>query len=532
MAASEPEKQNVNAPVDRDEDSSEKRAAESEYTTNGDVDRDVEKLSPTEETQTVEATQPESKAQDVEQVDADIVDFDGPDDPENPYNWTKKRKWINGGFLSFLTFITPLGSSMFAPGVPDVLREFHTTNETLGSFVVSIYILGYAFGPLFIAPLSEMYGRSIVYHVTNALFIACTIGCAASSSFGMLIGFRFLAGTFGSTPITIGSGTISDMFRTEERGAAMSIWSIGPLLGPVVGPIIGSYLSEAKGWRWDFWFVAIVAAPAALGMVFFLRETYAPVLLERKAARLRKRTGNMNLRSKMHHGLTPKEYMARSLIRPTKMLLFSPIVFFLSLYMAVVYGYLYLLFTTITGVFEGKYHFSPANVGLAYLGIGIGMFGGLFVTGLLSDSIVKKLSARNNGVLKPEYRIPPMIPAAFSIPIGLFMYGWTANYGVQYVAPIVGTSFVGLGLITTFMPIMTYLIDAYTRYAASVTAANTVLRSMLGALLPLAGPKMYAALGLGWGNSLLGFIALAMVPFPFVIWRYGEAIRTRRPLKL
>jgi MFS family permease len=154
----------------------------------------------------------------------------------------------------------------------------------------------------------------------------------------MLIGFRFLAGMFGSTPITIGSGTISDMFRTEERGAAMAIWSIGPLLGPVVGPIIGSYLSEARGWRWDFYLVAIAGAVAALGMFVFLRETYVPVLLERKAAQLRKETGNMNLRSKLDHGLTPRAHIARSLIRPMKMLLFSPIVFFLSLYMAVVYG--------------------------------------------------------------------------------------------------------------------------------------------------------------------------------------------------
>jgi hypothetical protein len=104
-----------------------------------------------------------------------------------------------------------------------------------------------------------------------------------------------------------------------------------------------------------------------------------------------------------------------------------------------------------TNVFEDTYHFSKSNVGLAYLGIGIGMFSGLFFTGMLSDTIVKKLAAKNNGVLKPEYRIPPMIPAAIIIPAGLFLYGWTAEYDVQYIAPIVGTSFVGFGLITTFV---------------------------------------------------------------------------------
>ena len=154
----------------------------------------------------------------------------------------------------------------------------------------------------------------------------------------MLIGFRFMAGVFGSTPITIGGGTTSDMFRTEERGAAMAVWSIGPLLGPVVGPIMGSYLSAAKGWRWNFYVLAIVAGAAALGMLIFLRETYAPVILERKAARLRKETGNPNLKSKMDHGLTPGQHIVMSLIRPAKLLMFSPIVFFLSLYMAMVYG--------------------------------------------------------------------------------------------------------------------------------------------------------------------------------------------------
>jgi multidrug resistance protein len=149
---------------------------------------------------------------------------------------------------------------MFAPGVPQVMRDFHSTNANLGSLVVSIYILGYAFGPLFIAPLSEIYGRTIVYHVTNVLYIVFTVACAVSQSLGQLLGFRLLAGIMGSTPLTIGGGTNADMFRTEERGAAMAIWSIGPLLGPVIGPVAGSYLSQAKGWRWDFWLVTILVS--------------------------------------------------------------------------------------------------------------------------------------------------------------------------------------------------------------------------------------------------------------------------------
>ena len=171
-----------------------------------------------------------------------------------------------------------------------------------------------------------------------------------------------------------------------------------------------------------------------------LRETYPPTLLERKAKRLRKQTGNQNLKSKLASGLTPGALFKISIIRPAKMLVFSPIVLALSVFMAVVYGYLYLLFTTITEVFEQEYHFSQGAVGLTYLGIGIGMFCGLLGFSGVSDRIVKRMS--KGGVMKPEYRLPPMIPGAVCVPIGLFIYGWTADKHTFWIAPIIGT---GLG---------------------------------------------------------------------------------------
>jgi len=146
---------------------------------------------------------------------------------------------------------------MFAPGVPEVLSDFKSTEALLGSFVVSIYILGYAIGPIIIAPLSELYGRLWVYHSSNVLFVIFTIACAVSSNLNMPISFRFLAGCAGSAVLTMGGGTIADLFKQEERGSATSIWSIGPLLGLVVGPVAGGFLSQAKGWRWVFWVITM-----------------------------------------------------------------------------------------------------------------------------------------------------------------------------------------------------------------------------------------------------------------------------------
>ena len=146
---------------------------------------------------------------------------------------------------------------MFAPGVPDVMREFDSTNEELASFVVSVYVLGYAFGPIILAPLSELYGRLWIYNVCNVGFVIFTIACAVSSNLNMLIAFRFIEGTFGSCPLTIGGGTIADMVVQEKRGGVMAIWALGPLMGPVVGPVAGGYLTQAAGWRWVFWVIAI-----------------------------------------------------------------------------------------------------------------------------------------------------------------------------------------------------------------------------------------------------------------------------------
>lgn len=234
----------------------------------------------------------------------------------------------------------------------------------------------------------------------------------------------------------------------------------------------------------------------------------------------------MDLRSKLDIGLTPRELFLRAIVRPSKMLIMSPIVLMMSLYMAVAYGIMYLLFTTFTFVFTKNYGFSDRNVGLTYIGTGIGMLLALLVLGSTSDRLSMYLKKKNGGEMKPEYRLPPLIIGGPFIPIGLFIYGWTADKHVQWAVPLLGTLFVGIGMLAAFMCVQTYLIDAFTVHAASAVAANTVLRSVFGAVLPLCGLQMYDTLGLGWGNSLIGFVALALVAVPPFFYFYGERIRT------
>lgn len=350
----------------------------------------------------------------------------------------------------------------------------------------------------------------------------------------MLIGLRFLQGCWSVAPLTIGAGSVSDMFRAENRGVAMSLWSVGPLLGPTVGPIAGGFLSDALGWRWIFWVLAAAIGILSVLALLFMRETYAPVLLERKARRLRKETGNTNLLSKLDQGFTPKQLFYRSIVRPMKLLMTSPICFLMSLYIAIVYGTLYVLFTTFTFVFQENYDFTQATVGLVYLGTGIGMFAGLAFLSWTSDRTLLRLGSKHNGELKPEFRLPPLMYTAWTLPLGLLIYGWTAEYKIHWAVPLLGTAFFGAGQVLNFMVITTYLVDTFTTYAASAVAAATVFRAVLGAVLPLVGLKMYDSIGLGWGNSLLGFVTLALCPVPYVFFAYGERIRLnpRYQLKL
>lgn len=263
----------------------------------------------------------------------------------------------------------------------------------------------------------------------------------------------------------------------------------------------------------------IKAGVSTITGFFVLTETYAPRLLELKARRLRKETGNQSLRSKFDKGQTAAQLFRLTIIRPSKMLLRSPIVLILSLCVAIVYSYMYLLFTTFTGVFEDTYGFNPGEAGLAYLGLGVGFCIGQFIVG-----IFKRRKAKNSSA-KPEDRLPPLVLGSFLVPIGLFWYGWATDKHTHWIVPIIGISFCGIGILCVLLPVQMYLVDAYTLYAASAIAASIVVRSIFGVVIPLAGPALYRTLGLGWGNSLLGFIAIIFATASLLLLKYGESIR-------
>jgi MFS family permease len=122
---------------------------------------------------------------------------------------------------------------MFAPGAQELAAEFRITSPTITAMTVSLYVLGFAFGPLILAPLSELYGRLIIYNFCNIVYVAFTLGCALSTNTAMFLAFRFLCGSAASGPMSIGGGTVADITPQEQRGKAMALFAMGPILGPV-----------------------------------------------------------------------------------------------------------------------------------------------------------------------------------------------------------------------------------------------------------------------------------------------------------
>lgn len=387
------------------------------------------------------------------------------------------------------------------------------------------------------SPLSEIYGRQPVLNAANIFLTAWQIGCALAPNVGALIGFRFLAGVGGSACLTIGGGIISDLFPVAERGRANAMFSIGPLFGPVIGPIIGGFISQRAGWRWVYWVLLCACGVTTLGNIALNSETNPVVLLRRKTENLRKELNQPGLECVYDIDSDPRELkkrtvLARGIIRPLRMLFGSPILLLLAVYLSFVFGMLYLLFTTLTSLYEGVYHWPIELCGLAYLGMGLGFILGVVVVAKTSDATVVRLTKANKNIYEPEMRLASCLIFAFFIPVSFFWYGWTADKHVHWVVPLVGLIPFAFGMMGIFLPIQTYFIDAGGPYAASAVAGLTALRCLFGAFLPLAGPSMYSTLGLGWGNSLLGFLALGLIPAPALIYRYGGHIRRKFPITL
>ncbi|KAJ5774494.1 hypothetical protein N7457_009390 [Penicillium paradoxum] len=457
------------------------------------------------------------------------VDWDGEDDPQNPKNWNFGYKSMCILFLSWNTLIVVLYSTSYTSGTALIAEEFGQP-KTIVTLGLTFYLFGLAIGSMFMAPLSEVYGRKPVCVICLAVFTVLIIPCALAKSVTTLIVVRTIAAFFGSVMISAAPGMVADLVDDEHRALAISVWSIGPLNGPVVGPVIGGFVTQYLGWRWMCWITLILSA-IALGFAIILKETYAPVLLQQKATRLRKESGELRWWSRYDQKENLSEILKLNLSRPFVMAVTEPICIFWDIYIAIIYGILYLCFIAYPIVFQDIRGWGLGLSGLAFLGIGIGVLLTIACEPLIRRLINSHAKDPETGKPPPEAMVSFVCICAAVIPIGELWFAWTCSpASIHWIAPLLAGIPFGAGNTGVFIYASNYLTHSYGMYAASALAGNSVIRSVLGGVLPLAGSYMYASLGPNWSGTLLGLLEVLIVPIPFVFYKYGHKIRMRSPL--
>ncbi|KAK7437786.1 SPX domain-containing protein [Colletotrichum acutatum] len=406
-------------------------------------------------------------------------------EPFDPVLWSSRKKWTHVLVVAFITCVTPLASAVYTPALDQVIDDFKIEdNPTLADLTVSAYVLGFSAGPLLLAPLSETFGKKPVYQVCNVVLLACNLACMVAPSAEWLIVFRFLAGCAGASPITQGTGTATDVMTKEKRARAMSVMAFGSVCSPAIGSALGGAIAQAWGWRGCFGFLAVMGLISTLLTYQFMCETYLPVL-RRKYAVLGS-PDDLEMELSDEKTIAPKQSLRKLLckaaIRPFSLIL-EPSILPAILVTSFFYGLQVWLYIDVPMTYKAVYSFNTAEAGLAFAGMGVGMFTGLLIFGFLTDVVVKRLA--RGGERLPEHRLPLLNLAAILVVVGLIIYNLAARPGVSYLVPLLGNYLIGSGLFAITMTSAVYIIDLSPQHAVASSASLALLRYPSGALFPL-----------------------------------------------
>ncbi|OUT23159.1 hypothetical protein CAS74_001471 [Pichia kudriavzevii] len=458
------------------------------------------------------------------------VSFNGPDDPLHPHNWPLKKKLIQCTLIGANTFAIAFGSAIFAQAVLPLSKIYHV-HTVVTTLSVTLYVLGFATGPVIWAPLSEIYGRRPVLVMSSFAFCCFNFAVATSDRLESILICRFFAGCLGAAPLVVVPASFADMFGNQTRGTAIVVFSMCVFCGPLLAPFIGGFIvaNHRLGWRWTEFITGILAAASFVLIILFEVETHHPIILVEKAREIKRRTGNWGIHAPHDEfELSIKEIVENNLTRPIRMLFTEPILLLITIYNAFIYGMLYLFLTAYPLVFAGGYGMAPGVAELPYFGLVIGQFlGGLFC--IYCERDYNKKMAAAGGKIIPENRLPPMIAGGVAFPIGLLWFCWTGNYHehVHWIVPTISGLFTGFGLIAIFNPSMNYIIDAYLLFAASAMAGNSFLRSTFGGVFPLFASFMFKNMGTNWAGLLLGLFAVVLIACPVGFLKYGKKLRQK-----
>ncbi|TQS34258.1 hypothetical protein Golomagni_05366 [Golovinomyces magnicellulatus] len=458
-----------------------------------------------------------------------IVRFEGPDDPTFAQNWPARKKYLTSLMLSLTTMVSVFTSSIFSTAISKVMSQYHISLE-IGTLGVSLHVLGFAFGPMIWAPLSELKGRRLIIVWPLLGFTIFQVGVAAAKDLQTIMICRFWGGIFGAAPIVTVAGIFADIFDNRTRGVALNVYSVIVFAGPLLSQFVGGFMVQSSlEWTWIEWLAAMLGFISFITTLIFLEETYAPAILVTKANKLRHKTQNWAIHAKQEEiEVDLRQLFLNYFSRPLLMIFKEPIILFMSLYMSFIYGILYLFLTAYPIVFQRIHGMSPGVGGLPFLGVILGMtIGGSYLI-ILQPSYNRKL-AKNNNVNDPQWRLPPMITGGIAFAVGLFWFGWSGyTASIHWIVPTLSGLSTGFGLLVIFLQCQNYLIDAYLMFTASVMASHTLLRSIAGAGFPIFAPALFRSfLGIKWGCTLLGCVAVLLIPIPIFFSIYGTRLQAR-----
>ncbi|KAH8595280.1 major facilitator superfamily domain-containing protein [Bisporella sp. PMI_857] len=457
------------------------------------------------------------------------VDFTE-NDPEDPRGWPMWYRYGILGIVSYATWTVVLYSTSYTSSIPGMSKEFGISSQPVLTLGITTYLTGLAAGSLILAPLSEIYGRRPVYVVCMGIYCLMVLPCALGKDLATILVVRFFGACAGASMLSNAPGTVGDVVTENYRALAFSIWSLGPMNGPVTGPLIGGFTAEYLGWRWTNWLVMILAGVAWLMCATF-KETYAPVILRKRAEKMRKETGDDRYWSRYDERMGIVPLLKINLARPIVLAVTEPILWFWNLYIGIIYAILYLCFVAYPFIFGSLRGWSLGITGLAFAGIGIGTTLAIAFEPLVRKMINSHKKDPTTGRVAPEACVSIICIASLLSPIGQLWFSWTSTPAtIHWVWPILAGIPFGAGNCLVFVYSASYIAGCYGIYSASALAGNAVIRSTLGGTLPLAGALMYKAMTPRWAGTFLGLVQVILIPIPWAFYKYGDKIRSKSPL--
>lgn len=454
-----------------------------------------------------------------------------PWEPQHPLSWSSRKKVCHTVMYGLTTFTAQFSASVISPAAQQLARQFSVGRE-VGVLCFSIFVLGNCLGPILFAPFSEVYGRKLGVFVPNFIAGVMMIMCANVSSIWALLVFRFVAGVFSAAPIVSAGGAMADLWDPSQRGAALILYALCITAASSAAPIFGALCvdSGSYGWRWACWLGSFLQVLISLFNLVFLSESYRPIIEAKMVRGMRLETRKWGLHC-IHDEwkLNTEEFFQIHLKRPILMFL-TPILFLMMSYGSFIYGILFLLIETSGEQFQ-EYHgfyFTTSFVPLICTAIGF------FIAGMVnvwSSTRYARISEKIGRRADPEQRLLPMMYFAWTLPAGCFMYGWTIWARTHWIGTCFGLLLVGFSLCICFQGALVYIVDCYTKYAASAIAGYTFMRSIYGGVFPLFASQMFSKMGPHWASSLLGFVGIALMPIPWLFYFFGPKIRQRDPFR-